>query len=291
MPFAGSPVERRLTGFLPIFKKSDVRLVDIIDSIRLVLNFELGINFQADCMKLNYTPRLRKSDAGIVSVCFGMKHRKSLSLLKKAERHYRIFAELGHRSQILTNITERWKPFGKHSSSFETFAKPAHPFTDSITCNDIQAALKSHMGERIQFRFPLEPVIREQVTAMNDKPDKVIRDAFYEGTQPRLVNLISIKNFSCHLPHFEFEAVTCGNLCVHRFVDEVGIQLGTFARINQLILENIDDVITADDCLHQHQLYSQEIMDSLNRYHRKYAAIIKKCDDGSNRSNKHVSPW
>jgi hypothetical protein len=213
-----------------------------------------------------------------------------VSTLKKAHRRYHICAQLGHRSLLLDNIIERSKPFGEHFTDHASIIFSIYPFTDSVTCDKVRDALNSRIGQSNQVRFPLESVIRERVTAMNDRPEKIIRGNFYEGTQPRMVNLFSLSNFKCTLPYFEFDMVTCGNFCVHRLVDDVGMQLGTFACIDQLVLEKIDN-LSVDDCLHEHQLYSEEILNGIRRYRRKYAAIIRNCDDGGDGSVKHISPW
>lgn len=149
--------------------------------------------------------------------------------------------------------------------------------------------MNSYSGEMAQVRIPLEPEQREQVTEKNKSISTVVRGIFYEGTQPHLVNLISIRNLNCDFPHFQFDLTVRGSFCVHRFVDDVGLKLGTFARVNLLDLIRFGD-ITVDDCLQKHQLYSEEIRQCLKKSRKKYKSIRLEYVS-SKREPSHTSPW
>ena len=158
-----------------------------------------------------------------------------------------------------------------------------------MTPADLLNTMNMHRGENLQVRIPLELKTRDYLTELNHSSQPV-RGIFYEGTQPRLVNLISIQNLTCDLPHFQFDMTVCGKFCVHRFVDDLGLQLGTFARVNQLFLNTFSDM-TVDDCLQKHELYKREIEHSLEFNRRKYRKIMTKYSELGDRSAKFVSPW
>lgn len=145
--------------------------------------------------------------------------------------------------------------------------------------------------QRTQVRVPLERAIRDRVTERN-KVKVPTRGVFYEGTQPRLVTVASVDNMTWNVPHFAFDLDASAKLCVHRFVDDIGLKVGTFACIDRLILNKYMDM-TVKDCLPQYELYTEAIICKLKTCAGQYEDLISRCAElrGEKETVKHQSPW
>ena len=95
---------------------------------------------------------------------------------------------------------------------------------------------------------------------------------------------------SCDPTSFEFDVTTDGFFCVHRFVDDVGLSLGSFACVRRSVLLTSCDM-TISDCLRPYQLYSQEILASMAERRNKYRAIVRQCSESRETKSSFHCPW
>lgn len=105
-------LKRQLVGFLPVYKPSGLRRIDLLDNIRLTLSFELEVKTTNRYMILDCRPRLRKGDAGIVHTAFGAKARSDLGLWKHADMDYNVTAVLGERLTVIAYDGVTSRPYG-----------------------------------------------------------------------------------------------------------------------------------------------------------------------------------
>lgn len=106
---------KRLSGFFPVYKESGLHYIDLLDSIRLTLAFELNASKQGNVgsQSMDCFPKLRKEDAGIVNIALGSVARKSLNIFRRAECVYHVSAQLGQRMPQISYDGIISKSFGE----------------------------------------------------------------------------------------------------------------------------------------------------------------------------------
>ena len=104
---------KRVAGLLPVYKEAGTRFLDLLDSVRLIMETELNISFKSLNISLNCCPKMRKQDEGVMHLGFGLHARRDLSHLKYGSYVYRVSAVVGQRSPVLARDRDATRPSGQ----------------------------------------------------------------------------------------------------------------------------------------------------------------------------------
>lgn len=91
---------------------------------------------------------------------------------------------------------------------------------------------------------------------------------------------------------FKFKINYSRKLCIDRLVDDIGIKLGTHAKISKCKVTSFGDLISVNNSLLKHELYLDDIVKTIAKHKLTYNFILYQCNEvGRDLSAVFRSPW
>lgn len=268
-----------MRGIFPFYKDKGIYIKDVADWVSLCVGFDAGAAFNPAGVKIAVFPRLRFNVEGLVHVAVGPKAPLLLSNFKYGEHSAHVTGRLGHRSPDLV-----WEEEPQTNKD-----------CNHVTSEMFKSTLQTFIGEKTQVPIPLELVDRSYITELiihRQRRGPTVT-SFYEGTQPRKIEIKSFSNvvFREEDKSFAFDIHFSKFICMHRFIDDIGIKLNTFATADRIISTKFYEM-RAEQGLKGYELSLNEVRRAMSKNAETYNRIVEELNQNVRHINtKMKNPW
>ena len=272
-------------GIFPVIKPLGIKCIDLLDSIRLSIEFDRDVTFSAISTQIACCPTLRKHESGILNVALGDKTMHLMNY-KYGSLSAKLYVELGKRAEWTGNRPEVQKFFGIMDGDLVKSYK-------HVTIDQVNDWLSTYpLGEQLQFRAPKESQYREVVTEKNRERKPKIEPVFREQAAPQKVTLKSINdiNFS-EWPVISIDMTSCASFCREKFAHELGLRMNTYARLKSAHIYQFE-TISIKDAIYPHNCEWKMINSTIGRTSARYSKISRALEEvGKPLSTRFRCPW
>lgn len=274
-------------GIFPVIKPLGIKAIDLLDSIRLSIEFDRDVTFASISTQISGSPTLRKHESGILNVALGDKTMHLLNF-KYGSLRAKLHIELGKRAGWTGNNPEVQKFFGIMNEDSSLFKSYKH-----VTIDQVHDWLSTYpLGEQFQYRAPKEATNRELITERNRPRKPKTETTFREAAPPRKVTLTSIDDIDfTQWPVVTIDMTTCASFCRERFAHELGLRMETYAHLKSAHIYQFE-TINIQDALPPYNCEWKKINSTIGRTSARYSKISKALEQiGKPVSMRFRCPW